>query len=59
MLAILLIIAVIYFLLEKNLTRWCWRFFSFGIIGTTFYQQYKTDRTLEALRNLSSPRAWL
>jgi len=57
MLAILLIIAVIYFFTGEKLDALVLAFFSFGIIGTTFYQQYKTDRTLEALRNLSSPRA--
>ena len=29
----------------------------FVVIGITFYQERKTERTLEALRNLSSPRA--
>ena len=32
-------------------------FFVFVIIGITFYQERKTERTLEALRDLSSPRA--
>jgi P-type Ca2+ transporter type 2C len=32
-------------------------FFVFVIIGITFYQEKKTERTLEALRDLSSPRA--
>lgn len=31
--------------------------FVFVIIGITFYQQNKTERALEALRDLSSPRA--
>jgi len=31
--------------------------FVFVVIGITFYQEYKTERTLEALRDLSSPRA--
>lgn len=31
--------------------------FVFFIIGITFYQERKTERTLEALRDLSSPRA--
>lgn len=31
--------------------------FVFVIIGITFYQEHKTERTLEALRDLSSPRA--
>lgn len=32
-------------------------FFVFVIIGITIYQERKTERTLEALRDLSSPRA--
>jgi len=32
-------------------------FFVFVIIGITFYQERKTERALEALRDLSSPRA--
>ncbi len=32
-------------------------FFVFVIIGITFFQERKTERTLEALRDLSSPRA--
>ncbi|MCX6003046.1 MAG: HAD-IC family P-type ATPase, partial [Chloroflexi bacterium] len=31
--------------------------FVFVIIGITLYQEHKTERTLEALRDLSSPRA--
>jgi ATPase, P-type (transporting), HAD superfamily, subfamily IC len=31
--------------------------FVFVIMGITFYQERKTERTLEALRDLSSPRA--
>jgi len=31
--------------------------FVFAIIGITFYQERKTERALEALRDLSSPRA--
>ena len=31
--------------------------FVFVIIGITFYQERKTERALEALRDLSSPRA--
>lgn len=32
-------------------------FFVIVVVGITFYQQRKTERALEALRNLSSPRA--
>jgi Ca2+-transporting ATPase len=31
--------------------------FVFVVLGITFYQEHKTERTLEALRDLSSPRA--
>jgi Ca2+-transporting ATPase len=31
--------------------------FVFVIMGITFYQEHKTERALDALRNLSSPRA--
>lgn len=31
--------------------------FVFVVVGITFYQERKTERTLEALRDLSSPRA--
>ena len=31
--------------------------FVFVVIGITFYQERKTEKTLEALKNLSSPRA--
>ncbi len=32
-------------------------FFVFVVMGITIYQEYKTERVLEALRDLSSPRA--
>lgn len=32
-------------------------FFVFVVVGITFYQERKSERSLEALRNLSSPRA--
>jgi Ca2+-transporting ATPase len=32
-------------------------FFVFFVMGITFYQERKTERALEALRDLSSPRA--
>ena len=31
--------------------------FAFVVIGITFYQEHKTERALESLRDLSSPRA--
>ncbi|MEI7899137.1 MAG: cation-transporting P-type ATPase, partial [bacterium] len=33
--------------------------FVFVIIGITFYQERKTERALEALKDLSSPRAYV
>src|SRR3569623_992571 len=32
-------------------------FFVFVVVGITFYQERKTERVLEALRDLTSPRA--
>ncbi len=32
-------------------------FFVFIVVGITFYQERKTERALEALKNMSSPRA--
>ena len=32
--------------------------FVFVVMGITLYQERKTERALEALRDLSSPRAW-
>jgi len=32
--------------------------FVFVVMGITLYQERKTERALEALRDLSSPRPW-
>ncbi len=55
----LLLIAVgsIYLALGDNTEALMLLGFVFVIIGITFYQERKTERALEALRDLSSPRA--
>ena len=55
----LLLIAggVIYYLLGDPQEALFLLVFVFFIIGITFYQERKTERALEALRDLSSPRA--
>jgi Ca2+-transporting ATPase len=57
MLAILIAICAIYVLMGDRADALLLSFFVLLIIGIAFYQQRKTERTLEALRNLSSPRA--
>jgi Ca2+-transporting ATPase len=57
MFLLLVACGVLYLLLgdvEEALMLLC---FVFVIIGITFYQERKTERALEALRDLSSPRA--
>jgi Ca2+-transporting ATPase len=49
--------AVIYFLLGDIREASVLAGFVFVVIGIDFYQQQKTERALEALRDLSSPRA--
>jgi len=55
----LLLIAggVIYLILGGVRDAMMLLFFVFVVIGITFYQERKTERALEALRDLSSPRA--
>ncbi len=48
---------VIYFLLGDPQEAVLLLGFVFVIVGITFYQERKTERALEALRDLSSPRA--
>ena len=57
MLLLLVGAGVIYFLLGERSDAVMLSLFTFFIIGITFYQERKTERALEALRNLSSPRA--
>ncbi len=55
----LLLIAggLIYLLIGEPKDAMLLFFFVFVVIGITFYQERKTERALEALRDLSSPRA--
>ena len=55
----LLLIAcgAVYLLLGDAREAWMLLGFVFVVIGLTLYQQRKTERALEALRDLSSPRA--
>ena len=55
----LLLIAsgIIYLLLGNTKDALVLLGFVFVVLGITFYQERKTERTLEALRDLSSPRA--
>jgi Ca2+-transporting ATPase len=48
---------IIYLILGDMQEAWMLLGFVFLIIGITVYQERKTERTLEALRDLSSPRA--
>ncbi|MDE3091708.1 MAG: ATPase, partial [Chloroflexota bacterium] len=57
MFLLLLASGVIYFLLGDVQEGLILLSFVFLVIGITFYQEHKTERALEALRDLSSPRA--
>jgi len=57
MLLLLLGAGLIYILLGEKQDALMLLFFVFVVIGITFYQQRKTERALDALKNLSSPRA--
>jgi len=57
MLLLLLCAGLIYILLGEKQDALMLLFFVFVVVGITFYQQRKTERALEALKNLSSPRA--
>ena len=57
MLALLLGCGLIYLFLGEADDALMLLSFVFVIMGITFYQERKTERTLEALRDLSSPRA--
>jgi Ca2+-transporting ATPase len=57
MLLLLLGAGLIYILLGEKQDALMLLFFVFVVVGITFYQQRKTERALEALKNLSSPRA--
>src|SRR5215831_9146067 len=57
MLALLLGALIIYFLLGDGREASILGVFVFVVIGITLYQERKTERALDALRDLSSPRA--
>ncbi|DAC73021.1 MAG TPA: ATPase [Thermoplasmata archaeon] len=57
MLLLLLGAGLIYILLGEKQDALMLIIFVFVVVGITFYQQRKTERALEALKNLSSPRA--
>ena len=57
MLLLLISAGIIYTLLGELQDALMLLFFVFIVVGITFYQQRKTERALEALKNLSSPRA--
>lgn len=57
MLLLLVGAGFIYFLLGERSDAIMLSLFIFFIVGITFYQERKTERALDSLRNLSSPRA--
>lgn len=57
MLILLVVGGLIYLFLGETKDALMLVFSVFVVIGITFYQERKTEKTLEALRDLSSPRA--
>lgn len=57
MLLLLLGAGMIYLFLGEKNDALMLLMFVFVVVGITFYQERKTERALEALKNLSSPRA--
>ena len=57
MLFLLLVAGLIYLFLGESNDALILLFFVFVVVGITFNQERKTERALEALKNLSSPRA--
>ena len=57
MLLLLVIGGLIYLFIGETKDALMLLSFVFVVIGITFYQERKTEKTLEALRDLSSPRA--
>ncbi|MFA6339151.1 MAG: cation-translocating P-type ATPase [Candidatus Paceibacterota bacterium] len=57
MLILLILSGLIYMFLGEMKDALMLLSFVFVVIGITFYQERKTEKTLEALRDLSSPRA--
>jgi len=57
MLLLLVVAASIYLIMGELQDALILTSFVFVVIGITFYQQRKTEKTLDALRSISSPRA--
>ncbi|MCU0653296.1 MAG: cation-translocating P-type ATPase [Candidatus Pacebacteria bacterium] len=57
MLLLLAAAGLVYFLLGEPQDALMLSSFVVFVLGITFYQRHKTERAVEALRNLSSPRA--
>lgn len=57
MVGLLLACGIIYLILGDKIEAIVLLFSVFGVIGITIYQARKSEKSLEALRNLSSPRA--
>lgn len=57
MLVLLIICGSIYLVMGEAEDSLMLLFFVFIVIGITFYQERKTEKTLQALKDLSSPRA--
>lgn len=57
MLLLLVGCGIIYLFMGEARDAWMLMSFVLVVIGITFFQERKTEKTLEALRNLSSPRA--
>jgi Ca2+-transporting ATPase len=57
MLLLLLASGLIYLVLGESNDALMLLFFVIAVVGITFYQERKSERALDALKNLSSPRA--
>jgi Ca2+-transporting ATPase len=57
MLILLLVSGAVYLIMGEPKDALMLLSFVFVVVGITFYQERKTEKTLEALRDLSSPRA--
>jgi Ca2+-transporting ATPase len=57
MLLLLLVSGFIYLVLGESNDAFMLLFFVVVVVGITFYQERKSERALDALKNLSSPRA--
>jgi Ca2+-transporting ATPase len=57
MLLLLLVSGLIYLVLGESNDALMLLFFVIVVVGITFYQERKSERALDALKNLSSPRA--